>query len=108
MDWSHSISIFKVRRSSRDFCYVPRRVSLSIGSQMRFFLDYKTKDQALYDYQGEEFMSPKDAFDFAQETARSLRNKLDADWTGWSVEVRDAHGKTHFSFAVDTGRAVAA
>jgi hypothetical protein len=75
---------------------------------MRFFLDYKTKDKSLYDYQGDEFMSSKDAFDFAQATADSLKNTLAADWTGWSVEVRDADGKKYFSFLVQTGRAIAA
>jgi hypothetical protein len=74
---------------------------------MRYFLDYKAKDQSLYDYQGEEFMSSKDAFDFAQETAYSLKNTLDAHWAGWSVEVRDSHGKKYFSFQVDSCRAVA-
>ena len=72
---------------------------------MRFFIDYKTSNQSIYDFQGEEFMSSKDAFDFAQATAQSLKNTLDADWAGWSVEVRDAHGKRYASFSVDTGRA---
>jgi hypothetical protein len=36
---------------------------------MRFFIDYKARDQSLYDYQGDEFLSSKDALDFAQETA---------------------------------------
>jgi hypothetical protein len=60
---------------------------------MRFFIDYRTKDQSLYDYQGDEFMSSKDAFDFAEAIAQSLKNKLDGGWIGWSVEVRDAEGR---------------
>jgi hypothetical protein len=75
---------------------------------MRLFIDYKTKGQSLYDYQGEEFMSSKDAFDFAEQTAQSLKNKLDGDWVGWSVEVRDAEGRQYFSLPVGTGRAIAA
>jgi hypothetical protein len=72
---------------------------------MRLFIDYKTTDQSLYDYQGDEFMSSKDAFDFAEETAHALKNKLDGTWIGWSVEVRDA-GRKYVSFPVDTGRAI--
>jgi hypothetical protein len=75
---------------------------------MRFFIDYRAKDQSLYDYQGEEFMSSKDAFDFARETAQSLKNRLDGEWKGWSVEVRDAEGRKYFSFPVGTDRAMAA
>ena len=75
---------------------------------MRFFIDYKAKDQSLYDYQGEEFMSSKDAYDFAQETAQSLKNRLDGEWKDWSVEVRDAEGRKYFSFTVGTDRAIAA
>ena len=75
---------------------------------MRFFIDYRAKDQSLYDYQGDEFMSSKDAFDFARETARSLKNKLDGDWSGWSVEVRDAQGRKYVSFPVGPGAAIAA
>jgi hypothetical protein len=75
---------------------------------MRFFIDYRTKDQSLYDYQGDEFMSSKDAFDFAEAIAQSLKNKLDGGWIGWSVEVRDAEGRKYFSFPVDAGHATAA
>jgi hypothetical protein len=75
---------------------------------MRFFIDYIAKDQSLYDHHGEEFMSSKDAFDFAEQTAQSLKNKLDGNWRGWSVEVHDAQGRKYFAFQVDTGRAIAA
>jgi hypothetical protein len=46
-------------------------------------------------------MSSKDAFDFAEETAQSLKNKLDGDWIGWSVEVRDAEGRKYFHFVAN-------
>jgi hypothetical protein len=75
---------------------------------MRFFIDYKSKGHSLYDYQGDEFMSSNDAFDFAEQTAQSLKNKLNGDWKGWLVEVRDAGGRKYVSFAIDTGRAIAA
>jgi hypothetical protein len=74
---------------------------------MRFFIDYITKDQSLYDYQGDEFLGSKDAFEFARETARSLKNKIDGAWLGWSVEVRDAQGRKYVSFPVSPGGATA-
>ena len=75
---------------------------------MRFFIDYRTKQQSLYDYEGDEFLSSKDAFDFARETALSLQNKLDGAWLGWSVEVRDAKGRKYVSFPVGPGAGMAA
>jgi hypothetical protein len=75
---------------------------------MRFFIDYETKGKSLYDYQGDDFMSSKDAFDFAQESAQSLKNTLDGDWIGWSVEVRDAQGRKYFSFQVGADHVIAA
>jgi CheY-like chemotaxis protein len=71
---------------------------------MRFFFDYTARDQSLRDYQGDEFLSAKDAFDFAEATARNLKNNLNGDWRGWSVEVRDAEGKVHFSLPAMPGQ----
>ena len=67
----------------------------------RFFFDYTTKDRSLYDYQGDDFLSTGDAYEFAQATAQSLKNSLAGDWIGWSVEVRNAAGKKLFSLPVD-------
>jgi len=67
---------------------------------MRFFFDYTTKDQSLRDYQGDEFLSSRDAFDFAETTAQNLKNNLNGDWIGWSVEVRDAEGTKYYSLPV--------
>jgi hypothetical protein len=61
-----------------------------------------------YDYQSDEFLSSNDAFDFARKTARSLKNKLDGGWLGWTVEVRDAQGRKYVSFPVGPGDAVVA
>jgi len=71
---------------------------------MRFFFDYTTRDQSIRDYQGDEFPSSKDAFDFAETTAQILKNNLNGDWIGWSVEVRDAEGAKYFSSPVMPGR----
>ena len=67
---------------------------------MRFFIDYKTKGKSSYDYQEDDFTSSEDAFDFAQESAQSLKNELDGDGISWSVEVRDAQGRKYLSFQV--------
>ncbi|MFY9761664.1 MAG: response regulator [Xanthobacteraceae bacterium] len=71
---------------------------------MRFFFDYTTTDQSLRDYQGDEFLSSKGAFDFAAATAQTLRSSLNGEWAGWSVEVRDANGTKYFSLPVMLGQ----
>ncbi len=71
---------------------------------MRFFFDYTTRGQSLRDYQGDDFLSSKDAFDFAEATAQTLKYNLNGDWIGWSVEVRDAEGTKYFSLPVMPGR----
>jgi hypothetical protein len=74
----------------------------------RFFFDYTAKDRSLYDYQGDNFLSSKDAYEFAQATALSLKNSLAGDWMGWSVEVRNAEGRKLFSLPVDLASRMAA
>ncbi|MGB7254211.1 MAG: response regulator [Xanthobacteraceae bacterium] len=71
---------------------------------MRFFFDYTTTDQSLRDYQGDEFLSSKGAFDFAAATAQTLRSSLNGEWAGWSVEVRDANGTKYFSLPIMPGQ----
>jgi hypothetical protein len=68
---------------------------------MRFFFDYVTDGQTLYDYLGGEFPSPELAFDFAEATTQDLKNSGNGDWKGWSVEVRNAECKKFFSLPVD-------
>ena len=75
---------------------------MTIGCcSMRFFIDYTAEGQSLYDYQGEEFLSCNDAFDFAEATAHALKNDLAGLWKGWSVEVRSAEGTKYFSLPID-------
>jgi two-component system chemotaxis response regulator CheY len=79
------------------------------GGIMRFFFDYtKTDQSSLYDYHGEEFLSASDAFGFAEATAEFLKNNLNGNWTGWTVEVRNAEGAKCFSLPVTLGLEVAA
>jgi hypothetical protein len=68
----------------------------------RFFFDYTMKDESLFDYRGEEFRSACGAADFAEAVADVLRHSMAADWTGWSVEVRNAEGTKLFSLPVDS------
>jgi hypothetical protein len=70
---------------------------------MRFFFDYITEGQTLYDYHGSEFPRSEDAFDFAELTALDLQNSLLSDWKGWSVEVRDAENTQFFLLPVHAG-----
>jgi hypothetical protein len=68
---------------------------------MRFFFDYVTEGQVLYDYLGGDYLSPELAFDFAQATTLDLKNSGNGDWRGWSVEVRNAECQKFFSLPVD-------
>jgi PleD family two-component response regulator len=70
----------------------------------RFFFDYATKDQSLYDYQGEEFLNSADALDFAEATAQALKNSLNGDWIDWTVQVRSAEGAKYFSLPIGIRR----
>jgi hypothetical protein len=75
---------------------------------MRFFFDYTTKDQSLYDYQGNEFRNSQNAIEFAEAMAQFLRDSLTGEWSGWSVEVRNAEGKKFFSLPVGGSASIAA
>ena len=66
----------------------------------RFFFDYRTSDQALYDYRGQEFKSVRSAEEFAQMIVQDLSYSLTDDWHGWSVEVRNAEGNRLLSLPV--------
>ena len=69
---------------------------------MRFYFDYRTKDNALYDYHGEDFSSANAAYEFALATVQSLKNNLVDYWKDWRVEVNDAEGTKFFSLPVNT------
>jgi hypothetical protein len=73
-----------------------------------FLFDYTAKDQALYDFRGDEFPSSVAAIDFATEIALNLKHSLTSDWIGWTVEVRSAEGKEIYSLPVDAAELLAA
>jgi len=74
----------------------------------RFFFDYTSDGVVVYDYRGDEFVSAQSAIEFAQASAQVLTNSISRDWTGWSIEVRNAEGMKFFSLAVDSAAAMAA
>ena len=68
----------------------------------RFFFDYRSTDQTLYDYRGQEFGSVQSASEFAQMIVDDLSFSLTSDWRGWSVEVRTAEGSRLLSLPVES------
>jgi hypothetical protein len=74
----------------------------------RFFFDFMTNERSLYDYRGDEFVSPQSAIEFAHATAQVLKHSLSGDWAGWSVVVRNAEGEKFFSLPVGPPETIAA
>jgi hypothetical protein len=58
----------------------------------RFFFDYATQGQSLYDYRGDEFRNLDAAMEHAAVIAENLKFSLNSHWTGWWVEVRNEEG----------------
>jgi len=58
----------------------------------RFFFDYATQGQSLYDYRGDEFRNIDAAVEHAAAIAENLKFTLSGQWTGWWIEVRNAEG----------------
>jgi hypothetical protein len=75
---------------------------------LRFFFDYKSQDQSLYDYKGCEFLTTRAAIEFAEVIAEDLRNSLAAEWKSWSVEVRNAEGEKLIALPVGSTGPIAA
>ena len=58
----------------------------------RFFFDYATQGQFLYDYRGDDFRTLDAAVEHASVIAENLKFTLDSQWKGWWIEVRNAEG----------------
>jgi hypothetical protein len=67
---------------------------------MRFFFDYRTTGDSLYDYTGSEFGSIEAAVEFAGAIAEHLKHSLTRDWSDWRIEVRSAEGRTYSALSV--------
>jgi hypothetical protein len=48
-----------------------------------------------------EFKSPHSAVEFAQEKLALLKNSLNREWAGWSIEVRNVTGQRVCSIPID-------
>jgi hypothetical protein len=68
---------------------------------MRYFFDLIQPERSLFDYRGDEFNSLHAAQDFAMTTAQRLSNTISGEWSGWTVEVRCAAGRKHFSLPIN-------
>lgn len=66
----------------------------------RFFFDYRTKDQSLFDYRGQEFHTLQGALEFAEAMVHDLTHSLTENWTGWHVDVSSADGQKYFSLPI--------
>jgi hypothetical protein len=68
---------------------------------MRFFFDYKCENQAVLDYRGDEFKCSRGAIEFAEETLLLLKNSLNREWVGWSIEVYSVDGEKLCKLPID-------
>jgi Domain of unknown function (DUF6894) len=59
---------------------------------MRFFFDFTSGEKVIFDYLGLEFKNSRGAIDFAQERSQLLKNSLNKEWAGWSIEVCSPEG----------------
>ena len=66
----------------------------------RYFFDFTAQGQSLYDYEGDVFLNPKGACQYAEVVALDLKHRLSGEWADWAVEVRDAKGRKFMSLAV--------
>jgi len=74
----------------------------------RYFFDFTTRGQSLYDYKGDEFLNSKDACEYAEAIALDLKHRLNGEWAGWSVEVRNATNQRLLSLPVAVAELIAA
>jgi len=75
---------------------------------VRYFFDYVTTNQSLYDYKGSEFRNPDAARDFAEAMAQDLRDSLNNEWSGWSIDVRNAEGGQLLTSPIGSSAQIAA
>lgn len=67
----------------------------------RYFFDYATQGESLYDYRGDEFRTVQAALEFAGAIVEDLKNSLDSKWTGWRIEIRNAQGVKFSSLPIN-------
>jgi uncharacterized protein DUF6894 len=74
----------------------------------RYFFDFVGQKRCAYDYNGRDLPTPENAYDLAELIALDLGIEEDDEWTGWSVNVRNAEGREFFSVPVQSSYLAAA
>jgi hypothetical protein len=74
----------------------------------RYFFDITRRGQALYDYKGDEFRNAEHARQYAEAIALDLKQRLNGEWAGWAVEIRNATNQKLLSLPVATPELIAA
>jgi hypothetical protein len=62
----------------------------------KYFFDLVGQDRAEYDFRGRDFSAPEKAFQLAELMALDLEIKGEGEWSGWCIDVRNAHGQQYF------------
>jgi hypothetical protein len=66
----------------------------------RYFFDYERGAQSVHDFKGREFGSEHEARELAILIALDLQYIEDGEWDGWTVLVRDTHGRRLYGIEV--------
>ena len=66
----------------------------------RYFFDRVSRQRSEYDYRGHELPNLEKALQLAELIALDLGLGDGSEWTGWTVDVRNAHGQIFFSIPV--------
>jgi Domain of unknown function (DUF6894) len=74
----------------------------------RYFFDLVSEQRAQYDYRGIVYPDAETARQLAELMALDLGIQADNAWSGWSVDVYNAHGQRCFSIPVKEPDVVAA
>ena len=74
----------------------------------KYFFDRVSGTRSEYDYQGRVLPTPEKAFQLAELMALDLGVGEGGDWSGWSIDVRNAVGQQFFSVPVREPALIAA
>jgi hypothetical protein len=66
----------------------------------KYFFDLVGQGRSQYDYRGRVFAAPESAFRLAELIALDLDVRGEGEWTGWTINVRNAEGQQYFSVPV--------
>jgi hypothetical protein len=65
---------------------------------MKYFFDLVGPQRSEYDYEGRNFSDPSEMFRMAELIAVNL--EFEGQWSGWSLDVRDAQGRQVFTIPI--------